>query len=45
MGTGITRGSTTRPINIIDIAPTLSFLLNTNLPNANKGFPIYEITK
>jgi predicted AlkP superfamily pyrophosphatase or phosphodiesterase len=45
MGTGITQGSTTRPINITDIAPTLSFLLNTNLPNANKGFPIYEITK
>jgi predicted AlkP superfamily pyrophosphatase or phosphodiesterase len=45
MGTGITHGSTTRPINITDIAPTLSFLLNTNLPNANKGFPIYEITK
>jgi predicted AlkP superfamily pyrophosphatase or phosphodiesterase len=45
MGTGIIQGSTTRPINITDIAPTLSFLLNTNLPNANKGFPIYEITK
>ena len=45
MGTGITQGSTTRSINITDIAPTLSFLLHTNLPNACKGYPILEITK
>jgi hypothetical protein len=45
MGNNICKGSTTRNINITDIAPTLSFLLHTNIPNACKGNPITEISK
>lgn len=42
-GCGITKGETTRRINITDIAPTLSALLNIPQPNACIGEPIVEL--
>jgi predicted AlkP superfamily pyrophosphatase or phosphodiesterase len=43
MGWGIKKGSTTRAINMTDIAPTIAALLNIQSPNGNVGEPILEI--
>ncbi|MFC4871229.1 alkaline phosphatase PafA [Negadavirga shengliensis] len=42
-GWGIKPGSSSRYATITDIAPTLSVLLKTRLPNGATGQPIYEI--
>ncbi len=42
-GTGIPSGSTVRRVNITDIAPSLSMLLDISLPNASNGEPLIEI--
>ncbi|MEO9481843.1 MAG: alkaline phosphatase PafA [Ekhidna sp.] len=42
-GKGIKKGNSVRPVAIIDIAPTLSMLLNTSLPNASTGIPLLEL--
>ncbi len=42
-GWGVQPGSTVRKINITDIAPTLSMMLDIRLPNAATGQPIMEI--
>ena len=44
-GWKISRGTITRPIDIIDIAPTLSTFLNTSYPNACTGSPIFELVQ
>jgi predicted AlkP superfamily pyrophosphatase or phosphodiesterase len=44
-GWGIPAGACTRSINIPDIAPTLSFLLNIGIPNGCTGKVIEEIAK
>lgn len=44
MGWNIKSGQSSRPVNITDIAPTLSMLLNIRLPNGSTGQPILEIT-
>ena len=44
-GWKIGKQNITRPINIIDIAPTISMMLNISLPNGNTGIPIYELLK
>ena len=43
-GCGIKKGETAEPIEMIDIAPTLSVLLNINFPDGCIGKPIKEIT-
>lgn len=43
-GLGIPKGETSEPIEIVDIAPTLSVLLNIDFPNGCVGKPIKEIT-
>lgn len=45
MGWGINKGSTTRPVNMTDVAPTLSALLHIQEPNGNIGQPIFEVLK
>jgi hypothetical protein len=42
-GWKIGRGTITRPIDITDIAPTLSTFLNITYPNACTGSPIIEL--
>lgn len=42
-GWGIKKGSSVKYHPIIDIAPTLSMLLNIKLPNASTGSPIEEL--
>ncbi|MEP0986855.1 alkaline phosphatase PafA [Ekhidna sp.] len=42
-GAGVRKGSTTRPVSITDIAPTLSMLLNIALPSSATGQPLKEI--
>lgn len=42
-GAGIKKGETSRNLEIIDIAPTLSMLLNVSLPSASTGKPIIEL--
>ncbi len=39
-GWGIKKGSSSELVNIIDIAPTISVMLNTNFPNGCTGKPI-----
>ena len=43
MGWGIEPGKTNRVINMTDIAPTVSALLNIQEPNGNIGAPITEV--
>jgi predicted AlkP superfamily pyrophosphatase or phosphodiesterase len=43
MGWNIPKGESSRYVRIIDIAPTLSMLLNIRLPNGATGQPILEI--
>ena len=42
-GWKINRSTVSRPLNIIDIAPTISTFLNISFPNAASGSPIIEI--
>ena len=43
MGTGIAKGESVRPVNPIDIAPSISMLLNITLPSASQGKPLTEL--
>lgn len=40
MGTGITHGSSNQMVNIRDIAPTISTLINISFPNGTTGNPL-----
>ena len=42
-GWKIGRGSITRQVDIIDIAPTISTFLNITFPNSCTGKPVYEL--
>lgn len=44
-GCGIPKGETSEPVDMVDIAPTLSVLLNIDFPSGCVGRPIKEITK
>jgi predicted AlkP superfamily pyrophosphatase or phosphodiesterase len=44
-GWKIGRGTVLRPVDIIDIAPTISTFLNISYPNACTGNPILELTQ
>ena len=44
-GWNIKSGYTSEPVNITDIAPTISALLNIMTPSACTGKPILSITK
>ena len=43
MGAGISKGESVRPVNPIDIAPSISMLLNITLPSASQGKPLTEL--
>ena len=43
-GWGVKQGSSSRYASITDIAPTLSMMLDIQLPNGSNGSPILEIT-
>lgn len=43
MGVGIPQGESVRAVNPIDIAPSLSMLLNIPLPSASQGKPLVEL--
>jgi arylsulfatase A-like enzyme len=43
MGWGIQQGSTNRPVDMTDIAPTLAALLHIQEPNGSIGKPITEV--
>ncbi len=43
MGKGIPKGESVRAIHPIDIAPSLSMLLNIPLPSASQGKPLTEL--
>jgi predicted AlkP superfamily pyrophosphatase or phosphodiesterase len=43
-GCGIKKGETSEPVEMVDIAPTLSVLLNIKFPGGCIGKPIKEIT-
>jgi predicted AlkP superfamily pyrophosphatase or phosphodiesterase len=45
MGWGIQQGSTTRPVDMADIAPTLAALLHIQEPNGSIGRPITEVLR
>jgi predicted AlkP superfamily pyrophosphatase or phosphodiesterase len=45
LGATIQNGNSTRAIEITDIAPTISNILNTALPSGTFGQPIHEILK
>ena len=42
-GKGIPHGSTTKPNEVVDIAPTISALLGIPMPNSATGKPLYEM--
>lgn len=42
-GKGIPKGSSVKKINVVDIAPTVSLLLNMSFPNGTTGRPLEEI--
>ncbi len=44
-GWGIENSKIDRPTEVIDIAPTISWILNITAPNASIGKPIFELTK
>ncbi len=44
-GPGILQGATSLPVNISDIAPTISTLLNIEFPNGTTGEPIVPLLK
>jgi predicted AlkP superfamily pyrophosphatase or phosphodiesterase len=43
MGKGISKGESVRAVHPIDIAPSLSMLLNIPLPSASQGKPLTEL--
>lgn len=43
MGAGIPKGESVRAVHPIDIAPSLSMLLNIPLPSASQGKPLVEL--
>jgi predicted AlkP superfamily pyrophosphatase or phosphodiesterase len=43
IGKGITQGESVRPVHPIDIAPSLSMLLNIPLPSSSQGKPLSEL--
>ncbi|MEB8330686.1 alkaline phosphatase family protein [Flavobacteriaceae bacterium KMM 6897] len=43
IGKGITKGESVRPVHPIDIAPSLSMLLNIPLPSSSQGKPLSEL--
>lgn len=43
MGKGITKGESVRSVHPIDIAPSLSMLLNIPLPSSSQGKPLSEL--
>ncbi len=43
MGSGIQKGSSVRKVGITDIAPSLSMILNLQLPSGSTGNPLPEI--
>jgi predicted AlkP superfamily pyrophosphatase or phosphodiesterase len=43
MGKGISHGASVREVNPVDIAPSLSMLLNIPLPSASQGKPLLEL--
>lgn len=42
-GSGITKGSTIKKVNIVDIAPTISMMLHMSFPNGTTGIPLEEV--
>ena len=42
-GLGISKGSTVRKVNIVDIAPTVSMILHMSFPNGTTGKPLEEV--
>ncbi|MBN2347688.1 MAG: alkaline phosphatase family protein [Bacteroidales bacterium] len=44
-GWKVGRGTITREVDMIDIAPTISTFLNISYPNASSGEPIFELLK
>ncbi len=44
-GWNIPHGSSTKAVNITDIAPTISYLLRCNVPNGCTGSPIQDIAR
>lgn len=42
-GKGIPKGTSVRKINVVDIAPTISLLLNMSFPNGTTGKPLEEV--
>ncbi len=42
-GKSIPKGSSVKKINVVDIAPTISLLLNMSFPNGTSGKPLEEI--
>jgi predicted AlkP superfamily pyrophosphatase or phosphodiesterase len=44
-GWNVKQGSSSSPIDITDIAPTLAQMLNIQFPNGNMGKPIVELVK
>ena len=43
MGTGVPQGSTSAPVAIIDIAPTVAIIANIQYPNGCTGSPIVPL--
>lgn len=42
-GKGIPKGTSVKKINVVDIAPTISLLLNMSFPNGTTGKPLEEV--
>ncbi len=42
-GFGITKGSSVKKINVVDIAPTISMMLHISFPNGTTGKPLEEL--
>lgn len=43
IGKGIAKGESVRPVHPVDIAPSLSMLLNISLPSSSQGKPLSEL--
>lgn len=42
-GKGIKKGETVKKVNVVDIAPTISMILNMSFPNGTSGKPLEEL--
>lgn len=42
-GMGITKGSSVKKVNVVDIAPTISLMLHMSFPNGTSGKPLEEL--